>query len=163
MQQTLASALKYPLFSMLPVFAYNSRIAYIELNTLLKKTPERLFSYPKETSLCRFEWMVVAGSVWVGDKFCLCLLQLLVSSETWHRQAGCWVQARPDDGLGQPVKEGETRVCFGRINTNPQSTGTISICLLYLISGTALRYSNHNVSVSAFLFTPGLGTCCVVG
>ena len=108
--------------------------------------------------------MAVAGRVWVGNKFCLCSLQLLVGSETWHRhsQAGRWVEVRSGDGLGQPVKEeGKTRVCFGRINTDPHSSGTISICLLYLVSGTPLRYSDHNVSVSAFLFIPGLGTCCV--
>lgn len=64
LQQILASALKYPLFGRLAVFAYNSRIVYIELNTLLKKIPERLFSYPKEKSVCRFEWMVVARRVW---------------------------------------------------------------------------------------------------
>lgn len=164
LQQILASALKYPLFWTLAVFAYNSRTVYIELNTLFRKFPERLFSYSEETSLCRLEWMVVAGRVWVGDKLFLCLLQLLVASETRHGHKQVVGSKR---GLmmvwGGPLRGGETRVCFGRINTNPHSTGTISICLLYLVSGTPLRYSNHNVSVSAFLFTPGLGTCSVVG
>lgn len=83
----------------------------------------------------------------------ICFVQLLLSSETVHMcsQVHCWVTVRYDDGLGQPVKEGRTRVGLDRVNTYPQSTDMSTICLLYLVSGTPLRYSQPQRFCISFL------------
>ena len=90
--------------------------------------------------------MVVAGRMWVGDRFCLCSLQLLVGSETrhMHSQAGCWVKVRSDDGVEQPVKsEGKTSVSLSKINTNRSEEHTSELqSPMYLVCRLLLEKKN---------------------
>lgn len=157
MKEVWAWALKIT-SSTLAAFAQNSRIVYMELNTFKKKSQKGCFLIPRNQVFGRCEWMVVAGRMWVGDLFCLCLLQLLVGSETWHMhsQAGCWVIVRSDDGVEQLVtSEGKTSVSLRKINTNPHNAGTTSICFLYLFGEHPSDAPNHNISVPASLSFPG--------
>ena len=69
------------------------------------------FLTPRKQVFCTCEWMVVAD----GCGLCLCLLQLLVGSETRHMpcHAGCWVEVRSAYGLEQPIqKEGKNKGKF---------------------------------------------------
>lgn len=70
----------------------------------------------------RFEWMVVAECVLVMDIVCLASVAVEIRN-TGHGESG-----RYDDGLGSLLRRrGKPRVGFGRVNTNPQSRGMISI------------------------------------